>query len=136
MPTAKNGPHKHKFKSFLYKRKVPHCLGDRSQLCKEETLTCWICQEIFSESERKCLDHCHSSGKFLGWTNDKCNLARGNINFISVVGHSLQNYDMHHMCLALNECDSRSKIMVIPSIDDKYFSLIIGVFVKTFARKN
>ena len=29
----------------------------------------WICQEHFSESEEKCLDHCHSSGKFLGWTH-------------------------------------------------------------------
>ena len=28
---------------YIYKRKVPHYLGDRSQLCKEETLACWIC---------------------------------------------------------------------------------------------
>ena len=68
----------------------------------------WICQEHFSESEEKCLDHCHPSGKFLGWTHDKCNLTRRNINYSPVVGHNLQNYNMHHICLALNECDSRS----------------------------
>ena len=121
---------------YIYKRKVPHYLGDRSQLRKEETLTCWICQENFSESEEKCLDHCHSSGKFLGWTHDKCNLARRNINYIPVVGHNLQNYDMHHICLALNECDSRSTIQVIPSTDEKYISLFIGVVVKTITRKD
>ena len=33
---------------YIYKRKVPHYLGDRSQLYKEETLTCCI-----SESEEK-----------------------------------------------------------------------------------
>ena len=121
---------------YIYKRKVLHYLGDRSQLRREETLTCWICQENFSESEEKCLDHCHSSGKFLGWTHDKCNLARRNINYIPVVGHNLQNYDMHHICLALNECDSRSTIQVIPSTDEKYISLIIGVVVKTITRKD
>ena len=45
---------------YIYKGKVPHFLGDCSQQCKEETLTCWICPENFSESEEKCLDHCHS----------------------------------------------------------------------------
>ena len=120
----------------IYKRKVPRYLGDRSQLCKEEILTWWICQENFSESEEKCLDHCHSSGSFLGWPHDRCNLARRNINYIPVVGHNLQNYDMHHICLALNECDSRSTIQVIPSTDEKYISLSIGVEVKTITRKN
>ena len=38
---------------YIYKRKVPHNLGDRSQLFKEETLTCWICRENFSESKKK-----------------------------------------------------------------------------------
>ena len=115
---------------------MPHNLGDHSQLFKEETLTCWICQENFSESQEKCLDYCHSSGKFLGWTHDKCNVARRNINYIPVVGHSLQNYDMHHICLALNECDSRSTVQIFPSTDEKYISLIIGVVVKTITRRD
>ena len=106
-------------------------LGDRTQLCKEETLNCWICQEKFSESKEKCLNHCHSLGKFLGWSHDKCNLARRKINYIPVNGQNLQNYYMHHKCLALNECDSRSTIQVSPSTDEKYISLFLGVVVKT-----
>ena len=43
---------------------------------------------------------------------------------------------MHHKCLALNECDSRSTIQVIPSTDEKYISLIIGVVAKTITRKD
>ena len=43
---------------------------------------------------------------------------------------------MHQICLALNECDSRIATQVIPSTDEKYFSLIIGVVVKTITRKD
>ena len=43
---------------------------------------------------------------------------------------------MHHICLALNECDSRITIQVIPSTDEKFFSIIIGVVVKTTTPKD
>ena len=43
---------------------------------------------------------------------------------------------MHHICLALNECDSRSTKQVIPSTDEKYISVIIGVVVKRITGKN
>ena len=43
---------------------------------------------------------------------------------------------MHHICLALNKKDSNSVIQVIPSTDEKYISLIIGVVVKTITRKD
>ena len=43
---------------------------------------------------------------------------------------------MHHICLALNECDSRNTIQIISSIEEKYFSLIIGVIVRTITRKD
>ena len=42
---------------------------------------------------------------------------------------------MHHICLALNECDSRKTKQVIPSTDGIYISLITGVVVKTITRK-
>ena len=104
-------------------------------MCRAENLTYWICQENFSESKEKCLDHCHPSGNFVRWTHDKSYLARRNVRFIAVVEHNLQNYDMHHICLALNECDSRSTIQAIPSTDDKFISLIIGVVVENKTEK-
>ena len=43
---------------------------------------------------------------------------------------------MHHICLALNECDSRSTVQIFPSTDEKYTLLIIGVVVKTIKRRD
>ena len=38
--------------------------------------------------------------------------------------------------LTCNECDSRITIQIIPSTDEKYVPLIIGVVVKTITRKS
>ena len=77
------------------KRKYPFFKGDRRSLDKSQATQCWICEKPFSEVEDQensiDLDHCHYSGKFLGWTQEKCNRARRNINFIPVVGHDIQN---------------------------------------------
>ena len=120
----------------FYKRKLPQYFGDDSHMCEEEIFSCWICQENFSESKEKSLDYCHSSGKFQGWIHDKRNLARRNINCIPVIRFNLRNYDMHHICLALNECDSRSTIQINPSTDQKQVPIIIGEVVKTITRKS
>ena len=78
------------------------------------------------------LDHCHYSGKFLGWAHEKCNRLRRNINFTPVVGHNIQNYDLHHICLALNNCEPTTTISVIPATDEKYISMTFGVLIDTF----
>ena len=80
--------------------------------------------------------HCHFSGKFLGWAHEKCNLARRTVNFTPVIGNNIQNYDLHHICLALHECEPTSTMSVIPSTDEKYISLSIGDLIKTIKRKN
>ena len=76
------------------------------------------------------------SGKFLGWAHEKCNLARRTVNFTPVIEHNIQNYDRHHISLALHECEPTSTMSVIPSTDEKYISLGIGVLIKTIKRKN
>ena len=103
---------------------------------KENTSTCWICCIHFTNEHEKCLDHCHFSGKFLGWAHEKCNLARRTVNFTPVIGDNIQNYGLHHVCLALHECEPTSTMSVIPSTDEKYISLSIGVLIKTKKRKN
>ena len=60
----------------------------------------------------------------LGCAHRKENLARRNINYIPVIGNNLLNYDMHHVCLCLDEKDWRSKIQVIPSTDDGIYNFI------------
>ena len=113
------------------KRRFPQFLDSQESLNKENTSTCWICCIHFTNEHEKCLDHCHFSGKFLGWAHEKCNLARRTVNFTPVIGHNIQNYDLLHICLALHECEPTITMSVIPSTDEKYISLSIGVLIKT-----
>ena len=118
------------------KRKHPFFKGDRRNLGKSNATHCWICEKSFSETEDPentiDLDHCHYSAKFLGWEHEKCNRLRRNINFTPVVGHNIQNYDLHHNCLALNNCEPTTTISVIPATDEKYISMTFGVLIDTF----
>ena len=96
------------------------------------------CEKPFSEAEDQensiDLDHCHYTGKFLGWSHE-CNRARKNINFFPDVGHNIQNYDLHHICLALNNCEPTTTISVITATDKKYISMTFGVLIGTFVNK-
>ena len=88
------------------KRKHPFFRGDRWSLHKDASKQCWICENEFSETEEKDLDNCHYSGGFLGWAHPQCDRARRNSNFIPVIGHNIQNYDLHHICLSLQKCEA------------------------------
>ena len=121
------------------KKKYPFFKGDRQSLDKSQATQCWICEKPFWEVENPensiDLDQCHYSGKFLGWAHVKCNRARRNIIFIPVEGHNTQNYDLHHICLALNNCEPTTTISVIPATDKKYISVTFDVFIDTFVNE-
>ena len=69
------------------------------------TIECWICEEPFGPKHTKVLDHCHPSGDFLGFADEKCNWIRHTIKFTSIIGHNIANYNLHHVCLALREIE-------------------------------
>ena len=48
-----------------------------------------------------------------------------------MVGHNIQNYDLHHICPALNNCESTTTTKVIPSTDEKHKSMTFGVLIDT-----
>ena len=117
------------------KKQFPFFNGNCRNLDKNSATHCWICEEPFDieldPEESIDLDHCHFSSQFLGWAHEKCNRARRYVNFRPVVGHNIQNYDLHHICLALNNCESTTTIKVIPSTDEKYMSMTFGVLIDT-----
>ena len=126
----------HTLAKDIYKRKraFPFFRGDRSQYLKSAASECWICNEAFDDIDEQSsidLDHCHYSGQFLGWAHEKCNRARRNVNFTPVVGHNIQNYVLHHICLALQSCEPTTSVSVTPSTDEKYISMNFGVLVET-----
>ena len=119
------------------KRKDSIFKGDRRSLDKSPATQCWICEKPLLDPDNPInLDHCYYSSKFLGWAHEKSNRAKRNINFILVVGHNIQNYDLHHICLAMNNCDpSTTIISVIPATDEKNISMTFGVLIDTFVNE-
>ena len=49
-----------------------------------------------------------------------------------MIDHNIKNYDIHHKCLALAECEPEMKFEVTPSTDENYISLSVGVFLENF----
>ena len=120
----------------IHNRKQQHKIftGQLDQT-KSEVKACWICGLDFNAQDIKVLDHCHYSGEFLGWAHNTCNLKRRSLNFTPVVAHNLSNYDLHHICQAIQYCSSNSKLQVIPQTDEKYVCLIIRVKVGEYKNK-
>ncbi len=125
----------HKLARDVYraKRKFPIYNGVQPPVSEASEKMCWICQKLVEESDRV-LDHCHYSGKFLGVCHSRCNLSRRNLNFTPVIAHNLQNYDLHHIILALDVCEPSTTVNVIPLSDEKFISLSLGVLVDTYER--
>ena len=109
---------------------------NQESLNKKNTSTCWICCIHFTNEHENCLFHCLFSGKCPGWSHEKCNLAKPTVIFTPVIWHNIQNYDLHHICLALHECEPTSTMSLIPSTDKIYISISTGVLIKTIKRKN
>ena len=92
---------------------------------------CWVCERGLAESERV-LDHCHASGKFLGFAHSKCNLKRRTVNYIPLLAHNLSYCDLHFVCKSRHLFPEDSKIQVIPITDEKYISLLIDLRVASY----
>ena len=117
----------------IYNRKRAFYGPYRSSVPARENITrCWICENEINDEAELVLDHCHYDGHFLGWAHQLCNTRRRTSNFTPMIGHNIKKYDIHHICLALAECEPETKFEVIPSTDENYISLPVGVFIKKF----
>src|SRR6266536_194432 len=94
---------------------------------------CYLCDDIFTEDNKKIRDHCHVSGKYRGAAHEKCNLQLKLSPEIPVIFHNLKGYDTHHLMLKLGECNKNIK--VIPNNMEKYISFLIGTTSKEWDDK-
>ena len=115
------------------KRRYPNYLGSTTIL--EDSDKCWICEEEFSETNAKVLDHNHFDGSFLGWAHNKCNFLRRTIQFTPVFAHNLQNYDLHHVLKSLQDTNTRNTFSVIPLNDEKFISLTMKVWIRSYTNE-
>jgi len=80
----------------------------------ENSTSCYLCSEDFTENVIKCRDHCHFTGKFLGAACQKCNLDRRKQNVLRIFMHNGSKYDFHFIVKALNKKTGVRNVNVLP----------------------
>ena len=117
----------------IYNRKRAFYRPYRGHVPAHENNTrCYICENDINDEAELVLDHCHYDGHFLGWAHQLCSTRlRTTCNFTPMIGHNIKKYDIHHICLALVECEPETKFEVIHSTDENYISLSVGVFIRS-----
>ena len=87
---------------------------------------CHICNEAFTDGEKKVRDHCHIMGTFRGTTHNRCNL-NYKINAhrwkLPYFFHNLRGYDGHILINALNQ--THRNIRIIPNNMEKYVAFSV-----------
>ena len=108
-------------------------IEDNPDLSKFNRNICHLCiKKIFKKAVR---NHCHYSGKMLGFAHNKCNLQykfpKDNVNnkyLISVFAHNAQNFDNSFLIKALNNIENVS-FSALSRNSNKFISLKIENFI-------
>ena len=108
-------------------------IEDNPDLSKFGKNICHLCnKKILQKSVR---NHCHYSGKMLGFAHNKCNLQykfpKYNVNnkyLISVFAHNAYNFDNSFIIKALNNIGNVS-FSALPRNSNKFISLKIENFI-------
>ena len=79
---------------------------------------CWICDNVYTDSDVKVRDHCHTTGKYRDSTKRDCNIKVKLNHKIPVAFHSLKYYDFHLILQELGKINF--KMNVIPNALEKY----------------
>ena len=95
---------------------------------------CHLCNENIENNPVK--NHCHYSGKMLGYAHNECNLQykfkKDNVHndyLINIFGHNSQNFDQSFLIRALQNLDNRISFSCLPRNSNKFISIQIGPFI-------
>ena len=61
----------------------------------QQSNSCWICEKLIDNDDKKVRDHCHITGKFRGAAHWSCNINFQLTKKIPVIFHNLKGYDNH-----------------------------------------
>ena len=103
-------------------------------LSKFDINICHLCDEKIEDDPVK--NHCHYSGKMLGYAHNKCNLIYKfkkdtvhNDYLINVFAHISQNFDQSFLIRALQNLDNKIPFSCLPWNSNKFISIQIGPFI-------
>ena len=114
------------FKRYITNPK-PLNLSDEDEVRFQNTIKCHICEQDFTENDKRVRDHCHILGHFRGAAHSSCNLSY-RINpkswKIPVFFHNLRGYDGHLIIHAIQKRHGR--VRIIPTNIEKYMAFSVG----------
>ena len=90
----------------------------------ENSNKCWISDNDYTDGDVNVRDHCRITGKYRGSAHRDCNINVKLNHKISVLFHSLKNFDSHLIIQELGK--SNLKINAIPNGLKKYMSFSIN----------
>ena len=97
----------------------------------ENSIKCWICDNVYVDGDVKIRDYCHIIGKYRGSVHRNCSI---NVKLkIPIVFYNLKNYDSYFIMQKLSKF--HFKINVIPNAIEKYMSFNIYntlIFIDSF----
>ena len=95
---------------------------------------CYLCNEKIEDNRVR--NHCHFSGKMLGYAHNECNLQykfkKDNVHndyLINIFGHNSQNFDQSFLIRALQNLDNKIPFSCLPRNSNKFISIQIGPFI-------
>ena len=112
-------------------------------LSKFDINICHLCNKEINDIPVK--NHCHYSGKMLGYAHNECNLKykfkKDNINgdcIINIFAHNSQNFDQSFLIKALQNLDNKIPFSCLPTNSNKFISIQIAnfIFKDTFLFQN
>ena len=109
-------------------------IEDNPDLSKFNINLCHLCNEKIEDNPVR--NHCHYSGKMLGFAHNECNLQykfkKDNVHndyLINIFGHNSQNFDQSFLIRALQNLDNRIPFSCLPRNSNKFISIQIGPFI-------
>ena len=123
-------PYINKIRDENFNKRIEH----NPDLSKFNINICHLCNEKIEDNPVR--NHCHFSGKMLGYTHNECNLQykfkKDNIHndyLINIFGHNSQNFDQSFLIRALQNLDCRIPFSCLPRNSNKFISIQIGSFI-------
>ena len=120
-----------KLKQF---QKTPMNLSIEEKVSHKNAKTCYVCENNFTNENRKVRDHCHVTGSYRGASCNKCNLSMKLTKTIPVIFHNLKGYDSHLLLPELGKFNK--KISIIPNNMQTYLSFSVGNKTSYFDEKS
>ena len=119
------------FLRSIITKKVPKKYFKKSLIMSEEkekqfqsSNSCWICEKLIENNDKKVTDYCHIIGRFRGVADWNCNINLQLTKKVPVIFHNLRGYYCYLTFYELNKFDV--KVDKIPNRLEKYMASFLN----------